>query len=562
MNLIKSIFSKNLIEDSKIIIQNPQNVQILDDKEDVPIFDDDIIDQVQPEEEIENNPESDIIDDALNSDEDETDDQIESEIDNSEFLDDDIENDEENIPPQMDDESDESLDELPEEIPQDIPEDEEIIPHNIDQTDVEPEEQPYEDEEPINTQDNEYKNKIDNLIAPTEDIDDNINQMQTTLEPSEHSEGGVELPDEINKKLDELNPPELVDIREPYYEDDDESSKIEDDYLQQLDNYQEPIEEEPVQQLEQPQEEIPQEEQPYEDEGNNDINIPQQVDNTQQVPQEIPLGGNNIQQPDQTQQMQPPMMDPYALMQQNPQMMNQMSQQMGQMQQQPQMPIQMQQPMQQDPNMQMGQQIPPQMAPQQPMMSSQAPNIDPNTGQPIIDPNAQMGQQMPPQIDPNTGMPIQQPQIDPNTGQPIGPPQAPPLQQQDPNAPPPDPNPGKLGNAGTSFKGPAVPLDELGRINQLKLINKRLTTIKHILEDKNRSEYRPISRRIDDTLEYFKYIITNLDSFVQYSTDPNNKFSLIDELIQKFKRFIFILLIELKNIDHKIAVDEDDSIKN
>ena len=280
-------------------------------------------------------------------------------------------------------------------------------------------------------------------------------------------------------------------------------------------------------------------------------NVPQNepIPMAQNIPlnQEIPLAqppqiDPNTGQPLDLQQSAPPQVDPNA----------------------PPMP-QMGAPVPIDPNAAQNPQMDPNSG--MPLGAPPSPNvppqIDPSTGQPLAPPPA-----MPPQIDPNTGQPLPPapPQIDPATGQPIPP--APGLNvppQIDPNTGQPIPQPPQanpqtttLGNITDSLKGPAIPLDDLSRINELKKVNTRLTTMEQLLNDRSNREYKKIGENIKDSLEYFKYIITNLDSFIQYNTDVENKYALIDELILKFKRFIYITLIEIKNIDSAIINQNQD----
>lgn len=180
---------------------------------------------------------------------------------------------------------------------------------------------------------------------------------------------------------------------------------------------------------------------------------------------------------------------------------------------------------------------------QQPPFYNDEEQIDPNTGMPI--------QQTSGAIDPVTGMPMQQPQIDPVTGMP--------MQQIDPvTGMPIDPysddvNPEMtVGNSSEVVKGAPIPLEDISRIEELKIINSQLMQIRQILEKELNNKYNKVEDKVIEAVNYFRSIIANLDSFSAQ----------IDDIIHKFKRFILAVLTEINTIKDLELNGEDDKLNN
>lgn len=170
--------------------------------------------------------------------------------------------------------------------------------------------------------------------------------------------------------------------------------------------------------------------------------------------------------------------------------------------------------------------------------------------QPVTDPS---------QIDPNTGMPTT-PAIDPMTGMP--------MTNTTPGAIDPMtgmPTPGGIGmdgftdesnpevfvgNASAVTIGAPVPLQDLSRLNELKNINSQLMRIKGILEKELSKPYNNVEDKLNEAIEYFRSIISNLDSFSQQ----------IDDIIMKYKRFILTILTQI-NVLKKQELDEKHGVK-
>lgn len=148
---------------------------------------------------------------------------------------------------------------------------------------------------------------------------------------------------------------------------------------------------------------------------------------------------------------------------------------------------------------------------------------DPNTP---VDPSLQ---QIPQQgVDPTTGLPI----VDPNSGGVIG---------------VPTPNEGytdeanpefTVGNASEVKSGAPVALEDITRISELKKINSQLMRVKSILEKELSNRYNKVEDKLNESIEFFRNIIMNLDSF---STQ-------IDDIIFKYKRFILAILTEINTL--------------
>lgn len=179
---------------------------------------------------------------------------------------------------------------------------------------------------------------------------------------------------------------------------------------------------------------------------------------------------------------------------------------------------------------------------------------DPNAGlSPVqsVDPTTGMPPQPtdPSQIDPTTGMPIQPPPaqpgtIDPLTGMPV------PggmgmdgfTDEANPDA--------FIGNSSAVAVGAPVPLQDLSRLNELKTINSHLMRIKGILEKELSKPYNSVEDKLNEAIEYFRSIISNLDSFSMQ----------IDDIIMKYKRFILTILTQI-NILKKEELDEKHGAK-
>ena len=181
-------------------------------------------------------------------------------------------------------------------------------------------------------------------------------------------------------------------------------------------------------------------------------------------------------------------------------------------------------PVTQDPNM---------VAPD-PSQGAVPPQIDPTTGQPMIDPNAQAMGGIPPQIDPTTGMPI-----DPSMG--MGGMGDTFSDEVVPQA--------NVGNSSEVKIGAPVPLEDLSRINELKKINSQLMRIRGILERELNKKYNAVEDKLNEAIDYFRTIISNLDSFTAQ----------VDDIIFKYKRFILTILTQI-NILKKEEL-EDNGVK-
>lgn len=179
-------------------------------------------------------------------------------------------------------------------------------------------------------------------------------------------------------------------------------------------------------------------------------------------------------------------------------------------------------PMTQDPNM---------VAPD-PSQAGIAPQIDPTTGQPMIDPNAQTIGGMQPQVDPMTGMPM-----DPMAGG-MG------MMGGDTFSDEVAPQM-NVGNSSEVKIGAPVPLEDLSRINELKKINSQLMRIRGVLERELNKRYNDVEDKLNEAIEYFRTIISNLDSFT----------SQVDDIIFKYKRFILTILTQI-NILKKQEYEE------
>lgn len=96
---------------------------------------------------------------------------------------------------------------------------------------------------------------------------------------------------------------------------------------------------------------------------------------------------------------------------------------------------------------------------------------------------------------------------------------------------------GKLGNS-RDIESLPVNSQDINRIEDLKFIHRKLLEIRRILENEISSGYEKIEEKVQSSYEYFTTVIKNLDSF------SNN----IDDIILKFKRFIFIVVQEINNL--------------
>jgi hypothetical protein len=194
---------------------------------------------------------------------------------------------------------------------------------------------------------------------------------------------------------------------------------------------------------------------------------------------------------------------------------------------------------------------------QVPQMQQAPQQIDPNIQQPVFndDPNAMPAVppqgDVAPQIDPTTGQPMvdpsmaMQPQIDPMTGMPIDPMAGMTDTFSDDVVPQ-----ANVGNSSEVKIGAAVPLEDLSRINELKKINSQLMRIRGILERELNKKYNPVEDKLNEAIEYFRTIISNLDSFTTQ----------VDDIIFKYKRFILTILTQI-NILKKEELDGTDGKK-
>ena len=192
---------------------------------------------------------------------------------------------------------------------------------------------------------------------------------------------------------------------------------------------------------------------------------------------------------------------------------------------------------------------------------------DPNIQQPIFNDDPNQMQQVPnevapapvvnqdpsTQIDPNTGQPIQlaQPeqQIDPNTGMPIDPAMMGGMGMADTFSDDVSPQT-NVGNSSEVKIGAAVPLEDLSRINELKKINSQLMRIRGILERELNNKYNAVEDKLNEAIEYFRTIISNLDSFTAQ----------VDDIIFKYKRFILTILTQI-NLLKKEEMETKNGVK-
>lgn len=212
------------------------------------------------------------------------------------------------------------------------------------------------------------------------------------------------------------------------------------------------------------------------------------------------------------------------------------------------------QPVVQDPNIQQPifnddpnqmQQVPNEVAPAPVVNQDPSTQIDPNTGQPIQ--LAQPEQQ----IDPNTGMPIDPNMgaVDPTTGMPIDPAMMGGMGMADTFSDDVSPQT-NVGNSSEVKIGAAVPLEDLSRINELKKINSQLMRIRGILERELNNKYNAVEDKLNEAIEYFRTIISNLDSFTAQ----------VDDIIFKYKRFILTILTQI-NLLKKEEMETKNGVK-
>lgn len=196
-----------------------------------------------------------------------------------------------------------------------------------------------------------------------------------------------------------------------------------------------------------------------------------------------------------------------------------------------------------DPNQM--QQVPNEVAPAPVVNQDPSTQIDPNTGQPIQ--LAQPEQQ----IDPNTGMPIDPNMgaVDPTTGMPIDPAMMGGMGMADTFSDDVSPQT-NVGNSSEVKIGAAVPLEDLSRINELKKINSQLMRIRGILERELNNKYNAVEDKLNEAIEYFRTIISNLDSFTAQ----------VDDIIFKYKRFILTILTQI-NLLKKEEMETKNGVK-
>ena len=200
-----------------------------------------------------------------------------------------------------------------------------------------------------------------------------------------------------------------------------------------------------------------------------------------------------------------------------------------------------------------------------PPMDQGAGGLPPMTGEPALPMDPGMGDPMmgglppggpPPPMGGDPGLPPMG--MDPNMGPP--PPMgmdpgmggAPPIGMGDPmmgGLPPVEDQPSEIsGKVGKSTKQ-KINVDDLNKLNELKNIHKRLINVKKILEPEVKVHYEKIKGRLEDSLDYFSDIIQNLDSF----SDT------IDNIIIRYKKFVFIILKEIENLKQlDISEEEND----
>ena len=100
-----------------------------------------------------------------------------------------------------------------------------------------------------------------------------------------------------------------------------------------------------------------------------------------------------------------------------------------------------------------------------------------------------------------------------------------------------------IGNSSEVTVGKPVPLEDLARITELKTINSQLMQLKQILEKELKKSYNRVEDKLLESIEYFRSIISNLDSFAGQ----------IDDIIFKYKRFVLAVLTEINTLKEKEA---------
>jgi hypothetical protein len=93
----------------------------------------------------------------------------------------------------------------------------------------------------------------------------------------------------------------------------------------------------------------------------------------------------------------------------------------------------------------------------------------------------------------------------------------------------------RVGNSSEVTGGRPVSVEDISRINELKKINSQLMRIRGLLEKELKLQYNKVEDKLNEAIEYFRIIISNLDSYV----------SQVDDIIMKYKRFIMTILTQI-----------------
>ena len=95
---------------------------------------------------------------------------------------------------------------------------------------------------------------------------------------------------------------------------------------------------------------------------------------------------------------------------------------------------------------------------------------------------------------------------------------------------------------------PPMEPEEIGKVYMLLKIHSRLEAICRLLDDLSDEKYNDIKQSVGETLELFKTIVVNFDSFKQ---TPDGKEGKLDLIIDRYKEFIKNIADKLKNLGDK-----------
>lgn len=93
----------------------------------------------------------------------------------------------------------------------------------------------------------------------------------------------------------------------------------------------------------------------------------------------------------------------------------------------------------------------------------------------------------------------------------------------------------RVGNSSEVTGGRPISVEDISRINELKKINSQLMRVRGLLEKELKLKYNKVEDKLNEAIEYFRIIISNLDSYV----------SQVDDIIMKYKRFIMTILTQI-----------------